>query len=211
MMQPIAKLLMTDLYYVEHALLYPDPQQRLAAFRDDTRLRQLLPELYRLADVPQPPDHHPEGDAFTHTLLAVALLPARSDRRLAWGVLLHDIGKAETTREIDGRIRAFGHDLRSAEQAGELLARLGMEEETAADVVWLVRQHMFALCWQVEEVARLSRRQRRFMADPRFYLLLDLLEIDALAAGGQPMRLAQVAFYRRAWADTVPGAGKKIT
>jgi hypothetical protein len=200
---------MTDLLWIEDTLLCPDPQQRLAAFRDDLRLRQLLPELYSLAEVPQPPEHHPEGDAFTHTLLAVSLLPAAVDRRLAWGVLLHDIGKADTTREIDGRIRAFGHDQRSAEQAQELLLRLGMAPETAEDVVWLVRHHMFALCWQVEEVARLSRRQRRFMADQRFPLLLDLLEIDALAAGGQPARLAQVAFYRRAWAAIVSELTKK--
>jgi hypothetical protein len=201
---------MNDLFHIEAALLCSDPQQRLAAFRDDLRLRRLLPELYRLADVPQPPDHHPEGDALVHTLLAVNLLPADADRRLAWGVLLHDIGKADTTREIDGRIRAFGHDQRSAELAAALLARLGMEESLTADIVWLIRQHMFAFCWQVEDLARLSRRQRAFMADPRFYLLLNLLEIDALAAGGQAARLAQVAFYRRAW-QTVVADAQKIT
>jgi putative nucleotidyltransferase with HDIG domain len=197
---------MTDLEYAEHRLLFPDPQERVAAFSNDPRLQRLLPEVYSLADIPQPPDHHPEGDAFIHTLLAVSLLPADADRRLAWGILLHDIGKAETTREIDGRIRAFGHDQRGAELARERLLRLGMEETVAADVVWLVRHHMFAHSWQVEEVARLSRRQRRFMADPRFYLLLDLLEIDALAAGGQPARMAQIAFYRRAWSIIVPDA-----
>jgi putative nucleotidyltransferase with HDIG domain len=194
--------------YIEHALLRPDPRERVDAFRQDPRLRQLLPELYRLADIPQPPEHHPEGDALIHTLLAVSELPADADRRLAWGVLLHDIGKADTTREIDGRIRAFGHDQHGAELAGALLARLGMEGSVAADVVWLVRHHMFALSWQVEELARLSRRQRRFLADPRFDLLLDLLEIDARAAGGRPARLAQVAFYRRAQAIIVAGEGK---
>jgi putative nucleotidyltransferase with HDIG domain len=201
-------MLMAGLTYVEHALLCTDPQERGAVFRNDPHLRQLLPELYLLADVPQPPEHHPEGDAFTHTLLAVGLLPANADRRLAWGVLLHDIGKADTTQVIDGRIRAFGHDQHGARMAETLLERLGMEEAIASDVVWLVRHHMFALSWQVEEGGWLSRRQRRFLADPRIPLLLDLLEIDARAAGGRPVRLAQVAFYRRAQANIVPVDGK---
>jgi putative nucleotidyltransferase with HDIG domain len=196
--------------YIEQALLCTDPQERVAAFRRDPQLRQLLPELYSLADIPQPPEHHPEGDALVHTLLAVGEIPAGADRRLAWGVLLHDIGKADTTREIDGRIRAFGHDLHGAEMAATLLERLGMEQPAAADVVWLVRHHMFALSWQVEDFAHLSRRQRRFLADPRMALLLDLLEIDARAAGGRPARLAQVAFYRRARAIIVP-EDEKIT
>jgi hypothetical protein len=200
---------LTDLLYIEGFLLLSDPLERIAAFRHDRRLRQLLPELYRLTDVPQPPEHHPEGDVFTHTLLAVGLLPAGADRRLAWAVMLHDIGKAETTREIGGRIRALGHDQRGAELAAALLARLGMEAATGADVVWLIRHHMFPLCWQVEENARLSRRQRRFMTDGRFPLLLELTEIDARAASGSPQRLAHVAFYRRAWASMQPAPLEK--
>lgn len=189
---------MTDLDYLERSLLLPDPAEREAAFRQDERLHRLLPEVYRLADVPQPPDYHPEGDALTHTLLAVRHLPPGADRRLAWAVILHDLGKAETTIEIGGRIRAFGHDRAGAEIAERILRRLGMPEPERGDVVWLVRHHMFALSWQVTECRALSRRQRRFLGDPRFPLLLDLMETDARAAGGSRDKLAQVAFYRAA-------------
>lgn len=192
---------MTDLDYVEEALFLRNPRERQERFARNLRLSEILPEVYRLAQVPQPPDFHPEGDALTHTLLAVRHLPDGVDRRLAWAALLHDVGKAETTREIGGRIRAFGHDRRGAELAAGILERLGMERETARDVVWLVRHHMFALSWQVDDPDRLSRRQWRFIEDRRFPLLLDLMEIDALASGERPDKLAQVDLYREARAS----------
>lgn len=186
-----------DLEYVEQALAIAGGAEREQHFRADQGLRRILPEVYRLQGVPQPPDYHPEGDVLVHTLLAVRHLPAGADRRLAWGALLHDIGKALTTREVGGRIRAFGHDRRGAELAEVLLRRLEMPEAAARDVVWLVKHHMFALSWQVDDPARLTRRQWRFIADPRFPLLLELMEIDALAALASPDKLARVAFYRR--------------
>ena len=189
---------MDDLARIERALLHPDPEERHRLFRDDTQLRYLLPEVYRLAEIPQPPDHHPEGDALTHTLLAVRHLPAGCDRRLAWAALLHDIGKATTTREIDGRLRAYGHDREGAPMAAARLHRLGMGEEERRDVEWLIRHHMFALSWQVSDLDHLSRRQWRLIGDPRFPLLLQLMEVDALAAAASPGKLAQVTFYRQA-------------
>ncbi|BCR07035.1 HD family phosphohydrolase [Desulfuromonas versatilis] len=189
---------MTDLDYIEHCLLLPDGEERAERFAADPRLRALLPEVYALADVPQPPDHHPEGDALVHSLLAVRHLPGNADPRLAWAALLHDVGKALTTREIDGRIRAFGHDREGVRLAEGRLRSLGMEAGRREDVLWLVRHHMFALSWQVGEQRRLSRRQWRFIADARFPLLLALMRVDALAAGGSPSKLAQVDFYRQA-------------
>jgi poly(A) polymerase len=189
---------MTDLDYIEQWLLRTDPAGRERGFHEDATLRGLLPEVCRLEGVPQPPDYHPEGDALVHTLLAVRHLPPGADRRLAWAALLHDIGKARTTREVDGRIRAFGHDQEGAAMAAKLLERLRMPEPQRSDIVWLVRHHMFALSWQVSDHGNLSRRQRRFLADPRLPLLLDLMEVDARAAGGSPDKLAQVDFYRTA-------------
>jgi len=189
---------LTDLEYIERILLLPEGEERERHFREDPALRRMLPELYRLDGVPQPPVYHPEGDVLTHTLLAIRHLPAGADRRLAWGALLHDIGKAETTREIDGRIRAFGHDRAGAELAEKVLDRLGMPPGDRGDTLWLIRHHMFALSWQVQDRTSLSNRQWRFIEDPRFALLLELMRIDALAAGANPEKLRQVDFYRQA-------------
>ncbi len=189
---------MTDLEYIEQIFLLPQGEERERRFREDPALRRILPELYLLDGVPQPPVYHPEGDVLTHTLLAVRHLPANSDRRLAWAALLHDIGKAATTREIDGRIRAFGHDRAGVGLAEGVLQRLGVDAGETADILWLVRHHMFALSWQVNEADALSPRQWRFIGDSRFALLLDLMKIDALAAGANPEKLRQVDFYRQA-------------
>jgi poly(A) polymerase len=46
----------------------------------------VLPEIAAMKGVPQPPQYHPEGDVWTHTLLMIEELPARVSPTLAWGV-----------------------------------------------------------------------------------------------------------------------------
>ena len=55
-------------------------------------LREVLPEVAALKGVEQPPEFHPEGDVWTHTLIMLDGLQEPS-LELALGVLLHDIGK----------------------------------------------------------------------------------------------------------------------
>ena len=63
-------------------------------------LEQVLPEVAAMHGVEQPPQFHPEGDVWVHTLLLLKQLPAGCSATLAWGALLHDIGKPPTyTRE----------------------------------------------------------------------------------------------------------------
>lgn len=63
----------------------------------DGTFDERLPEVAALRGVPQPEDYHAEGDAFTHTMLAVEAVDDASDPRVFWGTLLHDIGKSEKT------------------------------------------------------------------------------------------------------------------
>jgi poly(A) polymerase len=80
---------------------------------DETWLLTLvLPEVAAMKGVGQPPQYHPEGDVWTHTLAMIEGLPAGCSATLAWGVLLHDVGKPPTFRpvsETGGRIRFDGH------------------------------------------------------------------------------------------------------
>ncbi len=59
-------------------------------------LPELLPEISRMKGVEQPPQFHPEGDVWIHTLMMLEGLPAGCPVTLAWGVLLHDVGKPPT-------------------------------------------------------------------------------------------------------------------
>src|SRR6202034_2206896 len=79
-------------------------------------LRDILPEVAAMKGVEQPPEFHPEGDVWTHTLIMLEGLQSPSPA-LAFGVLLHDVGKPGTFRVAD-RIRFDGHV-----ELGERIAR----------------------------------------------------------------------------------------
>jgi len=68
-------------------------------------LREVLPEISAMKGVQQPPEFHPEGDVFVHTLLLLQALPHPCPATLAWGALLHDVGKPPTFRVAPDRIR----------------------------------------------------------------------------------------------------------
>lgn len=77
-------------------------------------LPHILPEIAKLHGVAQPPEYHPEGDVWIHTMLLLEKLPANASPTLAWGALLHDVGKPATFRPPDpslpnDRIRFNGH------------------------------------------------------------------------------------------------------
>ncbi|WP_305043026.1 HD domain-containing protein [Geoalkalibacter sp.] len=154
---------------------------------DPSRLPELallLPEVAALDGVPQRPDYHAEGDVLVHTRLAVAALPESVEARVFWATLLHDIGKAWTTRLLDGIWRSYGHDEAGAEQVPGILTRLG-RAELAEDVAWLVRHHQFHLAWSnLREGGALSLRQKRFCRHPLFPLLLEVCLADAAASHG---------------------------
>lgn len=93
------------------------PSLGLRLLGDWGMLAHVAPELIPLGETPQDPLWHPEGDVWTHTLLAMdqaALLMADLDRPRALAVMLgtlcHDLGKPATTRFEDGRIRSRGHE-----------------------------------------------------------------------------------------------------
>ena len=85
-------------------------------------LGEILPEIAAMKGVAQPPEFHPEGDVWTHTLIMLEGLREPS-LTLALGVLLHDVGKPGTFR-IAERIRFDGHVEKGVEIAHSLLTRL---------------------------------------------------------------------------------------
>lgn len=134
--------------------------------------------------VPQPGEFHAEGDAFTHTLLATRAVDDDSDQRVFWGALLHDIGKAETTRLIRSRLHAFGHAEAGAKLVAGIMVRLGFPD-LADDVAWLVKNHLFHFAWHMGPNVKLTHNQRRFMEHPLFPLLLEVCAADAAASLGR--------------------------
>jgi len=68
-------------------------------------LHEVLPEIEAMKGIEQPPQFHPEGDVLVHTLLLLDKLPHPCPLTLAWGALLHDVGKPPTFRVAPDRIR----------------------------------------------------------------------------------------------------------
>ncbi len=109
-------------------------------------LQEVLPEVVKLRGVAQPPEFHPEGDVWVHTMLLLAqlpLAPAATTATLAWGALLHDIGKPATFQRAPGdRIRFNGHVEVGVRIAEVVLGRLRFSNEETAQILALVRNHM---------------------------------------------------------------------
>jgi hypothetical protein len=157
-------------------------KKRLECWIDEGNLALILPEVAALADVPQPPEFHPEGDVLTHTLLAVEQVPDDADERIFWAVLLHDIGKRETTCFFDGRLRAHGHARSGSKLVSDIMGRFGLEN-ISDDVAWLVDNHHFHHAWNLKPRQSLSPRQQRFTMHPLFRLLEQVCTADSQGRG----------------------------
>lgn len=106
--------------------------------------------LKKLKETMQSPIHHPEGNAWNHTMLVVdeaAKVRDKSKNKVIfmWAALLHDIGKPNTTRHRKGKITAYDHDRVGAELAKDFLGYFSCDKKFVAEVVYLIRWHMHIL------------------------------------------------------------------
>ena len=105
-------------------------------------LKQVLPEISAMKGVEQPPEFHPEGDVFVHTLLLLENLPQPCPLTLAWGALLHDVGKPPTFRVAPDRIRFDDHVEVGVKMAEEICRRLRFSNDDTEQILALVDNHM---------------------------------------------------------------------
>jgi poly(A) polymerase len=156
-------------------------------------LAEVLPEIVRLRGVQQPPEFHPEGDVWVHTMLLLEKLPAGSSRTLAWGALLHDIGKPATFQPpnpaIPGdRIRFNGHVEAGVRIAEVILNRLRFSNDDTAQIVALIKNHM-----RFGDILHMRPATlKRFLRLPNFKEHLELHRLDASSAHGD-LRLYDLA------------------
>lgn len=144
-------------------------------------IAHFLPELLPTIGCDQPPEWHPEGDVFTHTMIMLGMLEADAPLELCLAVLLHDIAKPPCrTIDPDGRIRFNGHDALGAEMAERILRRLRYPNHVIEDVVTMVARHMQFMNVQKMRVAKL----KRFMAEPTFGRELELHRVDCASSNG---------------------------
>ena len=144
-------------------------------------LREVLPEIAAMKGVEQPPQYHPEGDVFVHTLLLLEKLPAGASKTLAWGALLHDVGKPPTFRIAPDRIRFDGHVEVGVKMAAEILRRLRFSNHETDLILALVDNHM-----RFGAVQRMKQSTlKKFLRLPAFEEHLELHRMDCLSSHGQ--------------------------
>ena len=107
-------------------------------YRDSGLLRRVLPEVDAMAGVPQPPDFHPEGDVWVHTLLLLRL-----NDQATTGVLEPPPSFSEAAADLDAvrgmECGAFTMDEYTTgvfETRAALLQGDGEKEEMTTTLAW---------------------------------------------------------------------------
>ncbi len=143
-------------------------------------LNEVLPEVAQMKGVEQPPQFHPEGDVWVHTLMLLEQLEPGCSATLAWGALLHDVGKPPTFRRAPDRIRFDGHVEIGVAMGAEICRRFRFSNEETRQVLALIENHMRFMDAQRMKESTL----KRFFRLERFKEHLALHRMDSLAASG---------------------------
>lgn len=119
-------------------------------FRTLEKMNQLshwFPELEALIGIKQDTIHHPEGDAYTHTLMVLDEAAKYRDKAgnpngFMLSALCHDFGKSVSTEIIDGRIHSYMHEIKGLALIKTFLKRLTNESSLIQYVLNMCEHHM---------------------------------------------------------------------
>ncbi len=135
---------------LDKALLGLDrPSVFFEMLREAGQLSAWFPEIGNLVGIQQDPEHHPEGDAYTHTMMVIDAAAgfkenASDPRMFMVAALCHDFGKAVTT-EYDNAGQKWvshGHGDAGVPIAVNFVRRIYGEKEMEDYVADMVGNHM---------------------------------------------------------------------
>lgn len=156
-------------------------KSRKQAFEDMISLgiiHEIIPEITALKDIHQEKDYHSEGDALTHSLLALKKVYPKTSLECLWAILLHDIGKAETFKYCEGRIHFYKHQNVGVDITRKILNRLKFPNVSKKKILWLIHHHhLFDQFHAMKE-----SRKLHYFDSPYFPDLLKLHRADILAS-----------------------------
>jgi tRNA nucleotidyltransferase (CCA-adding enzyme) len=156
----------------------------------DLTILDFLPEMKNLIGCPQQKEWHPEGDVYQHTM---HVLSACQDLLSNYdfdkdetiivllGALCHDFGKPNTTKVINSKITAHGHDIAGIEPTKRFLERIGCPKSYISKVCALVEMHMIHVNFINHDVSlKFARNLKNKLAkfDITFYMLECIVHSD---------------------------------
>lgn len=178
---------------LEGILLSKDPGVGLQILMDTGLMAQFLPEMLdMIGDMAiGDPIWHPEGSAWVHTLMVVAVAAMEAEKSFEFmlGVFLHDIAKplTMTTRVevVDGvevvRVSNKGHAELGSEMAKVICRRLKLSNEQTHRVSEIVRLHMQMHDYNDPEIRR--SKKVKLMSRPDIMDLIKMQHADAMGTG----------------------------
>lgn len=158
-----------------------------------SRLKEILPEIYKLKDVPQNPIWHPEGDVFEHTMQAIDAATnfeyKNNNEKLTIiiAALCHDLGKITATKLIDCKYISYGHEYESEKFAKPLLARITSKIDLKNAVLKLIKYHMQPgqLISNNAKAPAYKRLALKLAPITNLYMLSKLFMADRLGRNGE--------------------------
>ena len=117
------------------------PSMSIRLLHECGALQKILPEVSALDGVPQPPEWHPEGDAFAHTLLVLDNVAAmKTGTAVRFAAMVHDLGKALTPKEL--LPRHPGHEEAGLPLVSGLCDRLGVPASWKRLAMTVTKNHL---------------------------------------------------------------------
>lgn len=123
-----------------------------SAYLNDLLQKGLLDQypftmLSDLKNIGQNSKYHPEGSVWNHTMLVLNQAAKRkrkskNPKAFIWAALLHDIGKAPTTRVRLGKITSYNHERVGKKMTEQFLKEFECDDRFIYEVSSLVRWHM---------------------------------------------------------------------
>jgi len=154
----------------------PNAGEALILLEESGLLKEVLPDIQAMKGVEQPPEFHPEGDVFIHTKLLMDKLKDPS-MVLAFGALLHDVGKPPTKSFQKGRICFYQHAELGAKMSEQILKKLKFSNNEIKDICSLVANHMkFAAVQEMRQ-----GKLKRLISLETFSDELELHRIDCMS------------------------------
>ncbi|MBL8028125.1 MAG: CCA tRNA nucleotidyltransferase [Fibrobacteres bacterium] len=166
---------------LDKMLMGPNPHKAMELLSDSGIMKIILPEILRLKGVEQPPEFHPEGDVWQHTMLMLQIMDEQKiprTKELVWSILLHDVGKPDTFYRASDRIRFNNHNTVGKTISERILKRLKVSSNLLDSVTEAVNNHMAFMNVPNMRVNTLKKLIRK----PTFPMELELHKLDCLSS-----------------------------
>ena len=128
---------------LSRALAAPQPSLFFEALAHASLLESVFPEIFALKGKTQPPQYHPEGDAYCHTMQIVDVVARKTQTIEArFAALVHDIGKGQTPEEM--LPHHYGHEQRGLFVLDAWNERMTLPKSWLMAARFVIKEHMRA-------------------------------------------------------------------